>query len=334
MVDGAGGDNLMEVIVKALEVDGVLDADAVSRRLLCFGVDGASAFQGNRNGVTQQIQTKVAFFFYVGVHCMAHRCNLTYKSLLELGIFSVIEQSLWKVHHYFCKSPKRLLEYQKLAEVMEMKGLQPLLQVTTRWASLLDPLQRLLAEYQMLLNKLHTDKADNDATEVLFFSLYSFQFLLFVLATMCFWPYLCCSLRVFFSLFIIYSCYSVLLALYVLFFTCYLDGFMQKCVMLLQGPYTVLGMTALMPMLETIDMLVTFSQKRDVYICDFVAALKIYEGELYSLYAHKGIAFASDEFWAFCNLLDCSHEQIHMKWMADLNDNTANLVFVANGDKS
>lgn len=43
-------------------------------------------------------------------------------------------------------------------------------------------------------------------------------------------------------------------------------------------PYTLLGMTALMPLLETIDMLVTFAQKRDVYVCDFVAALKIAEG--------------------------------------------------------
>ena len=92
-------------------------------------------------------------------------------------------------------------------------------------------------------------------------------------------------------------------------------------------------MTTLMPMLETIDMPITFFQKRDVYICHFMVALKIYEGQLHSLYTHKGIAFAFDVFWAFCNLLDCSHEQVHMKWVADLNDNSANLAIVANGEK-
>jgi len=43
-------------------------------------------------------------------------------------------------------------------------------------------------------------------------------------------------------------------------------------------------MTTLMPLLETVDLLVTFAQKRDVYICNFVAALKIAEGQLYTLY--------------------------------------------------
>jgi len=39
----------------------------------------------------------------------------------------------------------------------------------------------------------------------------------------------------------------------------------------------LLGMTALVPLLETMDLLVTFAQKRDVYVCDFVAAVKIAE---------------------------------------------------------
>jgi len=55
-------------------------------------------------------------------------------------------------------------------------------------------------------------------------------------------------------------------------------------------------MMALMPLLETIDLLVTFAQKRDVYIYDFVAALKIEEGQLYTLYFDKATSYTIDEF--------------------------------------
>ncbi len=112
-----------------------------------------------------QIQTKFAPFC-MGVHCMAHRCNLAAKSLSTLPIFGIVEQVIQKVHSYFSKSPKRLSEYQKLAEVMETKGLKPLLQVSTRWVSLLEPLRRLLANYRTLLAKMKADVVKNDVAKV------------------------------------------------------------------------------------------------------------------------------------------------------------------------
>jgi len=42
--------------------------------------------------------------------------------------------------------------------------------------------------------------------------------------------------------------------------------------------YVLLGMMALMPLLETLDLLVTFAQNQDAFICDFVAKLKIAKG--------------------------------------------------------
>jgi len=97
--------------------------------------------------------------------------------------------------------------------------------------------------------------------------------------------------------------------------------------------YVLLGMTTLMPFLETLDLLVIFAQKRDVYICNFIAALKIAEGQLFTLYIDRSTAYSRDEFWAFKNILDCSHSQIHMKWVSDLNDESAKLVFVTNSEK-
>jgi len=165
LVEGATADALTLVIMKALEGAGDLTFQQISKRLTCFGADGVSTFQGVRTGVTVQIVTKFAPFC-IGVHCMAHRCNLAAKSLSVLPIFATIEQVIQKIHSYFSKSPKRLSEYQKLAEDLELKGLKPLLQVTTRWVSLLEPLRRLLAEYRTLLAKMKADVSKNEAAEV------------------------------------------------------------------------------------------------------------------------------------------------------------------------
>ena len=102
--------------------------------------------------------------------------------------------------------------------------------------------------------------------------------------------------------------------------------------MLLLDPYTLLGMCALLPLLEAVDTLVNFAQKKDVYICDFVAAVKVCQSSLYRMYEDEMTAFNSDEFWSFINLLDCSHERIHIKWTTEVNDNSAVLSFVCHGE--
>jgi len=91
-------------------------------------------------------------------------------------------------------------------------------------------------------------------------------------------------------------------------------------------------MCALLPLLESIDTLVNFAQKRDVYICDFVAAVKVCQGDLHRMYEDYGTAFNCDEFWSFKNLLECSHEQIHIKWITDLNDDSAMLTFICHSE--
>ena len=95
----------------------------------------------------------------------------------------------------------------------------------------------------------------------------------------------------------------------------------------------MLGMVALLLLLAAVDNLVTFAQKRDVFICDFIAAVKICQASLHSMYQDPATCFSTDEFWAIQNLLDCSHEQIHLKWITDLNDSSAILVFVCQGEQ-
>ena len=93
---------------------------------------------------------------------MAHRCNLAFKTLSQLDVMSRIEGLLKSSHAYFKHSPKRHLEFVKLADLMETKGLKLLKHVKTIWVSLIEPLRRIIQEYRVLIAKM---KADSDSKE-------------------------------------------------------------------------------------------------------------------------------------------------------------------------
>jgi len=79
--------------------------------------------------------------------------------------------------------------------------------------------------------------------------------------------------------------------------------------MLLLDSYPLLGMYALLPLFQAINTLVNFAQKSlDVYICDFVEAVKVCQGFLYRMYKDNSTCYSTDELWSFYNLLDCSHK--------------------------
>ena len=115
----------------------------VAKCLICFGADGASVFQGSRNGVTVQMKEHVAPFMF-GIHCMVHRTNLAVEPLSNLPIVGKIESLCQAMFSYFSQSPKHHLQFQKLAELVETDGLYMLRNVKTRWLSLLDPLKRIM----------------------------------------------------------------------------------------------------------------------------------------------------------------------------------------------
>jgi len=64
--------------------------------------------------------------FMIGVHCVAHYCNLAFKALSSLGIFEDIENLLVVTHAYFCKSPKQFTKFQQLTKLIETKDLKML----------------------------------------------------------------------------------------------------------------------------------------------------------------------------------------------------------------
>ena len=105
---------------------------------MAFGADDASVLQGKRNGVTNKLQVSHAPHMQ-GMHYMAHRSNLAVQCLSDLEMAARIETLLAVLYKYFSKSPKCHLELQKLVELLEYKGLSPLI-------SMLSPSKRVLSE--------------------------------------------------------------------------------------------------------------------------------------------------------------------------------------------
>ncbi len=149
VIDGGSAENITKIIVGALSKQGGLTPQQIRDRFMAFGADGASILQGKRNGVTNKLQVSHAPHMQ-GMHCVAHRSNLAVQCLSDLEMVSRIETLLAALHMYFSKSPKRHLELQKLADLLETKGRKILQNVKTRWISMLSPLQRVLSEYRTL----------------------------------------------------------------------------------------------------------------------------------------------------------------------------------------
>jgi hypothetical protein len=82
---------------------------------------------------------------------------LVVEALEKLLVLQKIELLLADLYSYFCKSPKKHIEFCKLVEVMETKGLKILRNIKTRWISMLSPTIRAMNEYRTLLVKMLED---------------------------------------------------------------------------------------------------------------------------------------------------------------------------------
>jgi hypothetical protein len=107
------------------------------------------------------------------------------------------------------------------------------------------------------------------------------------------------------------------------------DAFLPKAVLnAMAQPYALLGMLALLPLLEAIDALILFAQKRDVFVCDFIGALERCKIQLFTYYKNSDTKFYRDDFHAFNQLLEGTHKSILLKWDANLNLPCEQLAFV------
>jgi hypothetical protein len=156
LVQGNGASALKEAIITCISCHGGLSENVVAERMVSFGADGVSVFQGSRTGVTTQLKEHDAPFM-IGVHCMVHRTNLAVEPLSNLPMVEKLETLCQGLYNYFTMSSKKHLEFQKLADIVETEGLRMCKNVKTRWISLLEPLRRVLSEYKTLVVKMCED---------------------------------------------------------------------------------------------------------------------------------------------------------------------------------
>ncbi len=64
----------------------------------------------------------------------------------------------------------------------------------------------------------------------------------------------------------------------------------------------LLGLNVIMPLLEEVHSLIKFSQLYDMFVCDFIAIMKICEMDVYMMYYDNHYYFQGDVFGKFMPL--------------------------------
>jgi hypothetical protein len=79
---------------------------------------------------------------------------------------------------------------------------------------------------------------------------------------------------------------------------------LQEVLERMVDPYVLLGMMALLPLLEAVNTLIEFAQRRDIFICDFVAALSRCHSQLFTYYINQDTRWRRDDFHSFNQLIE------------------------------
>ena len=94
---------------------------------------------------------------------------------------------------------------------------------------------------------------------------------------------------------------------------------------------TLLSPPCLLSLLESVNSLMKFAQSCHIFISDYVAAIKICQGELYHLYDNPDIAFQRPDFQMLQEILDNKSYAICQESSADLNTGAQFLAFKIDG---
>jgi hypothetical protein len=72
------------------------------------------------------------------------------------------------------------------------------------------------------------------------------------------------------------------------------------------------GLSYLLPMLESMNNLIKLAQAWNVFVVDYVKAIRMCQANLFMDYVEPNITFKYDESHFFKSLVDWSHELLHM----------------------
>ncbi len=90
-------------------------------------------------------------------------------------------------------------------------------------------------------------------------------------------------------------------------------------------------MACLLPMLKVVHNIMKFFETHDVFIVNYMIAIKIYQENLYSHYVDLNTTFKFDVFFSFKSLVWCNHDNLFMCLLTNPNMGLDHLAFEANG---
>jgi len=80
-------------------------------------------------------------------------------------------------------------------------------------------------------------------------------------------------------------------------------------------------------MLKFVNVLMKFAYAKDVFMCDCIVVVKIYQADLYKMYIDPTTSFWLENFPKFTDVVVSTYCRIIQDWMIHLNDETKHLVF-------
>jgi hypothetical protein len=104
----------------------------------------------------------------------------------------------------------------------------------------------------------------------------------------------------------------------------------EKCYSGLQDVQIVLGLACLMPMLRGANTLMKYAQQIDVFVCDYLGAVKQLQTHINEQYVEESSKYIHEPFWDFNTFCSLTHDVIPLRWVTDTLDlNAARLEYLA-----
>jgi len=113
--------NIYALMLKCLGDFGGLGLEDHMRKLVNISCEASSVFQDHRTRVTQQFKEKTTPFI-TWVHCFAHKTKLVIIILSNVPLVHWLELFLESLYVFFAHSLKKFAEFQKLVDLLQMKG--------------------------------------------------------------------------------------------------------------------------------------------------------------------------------------------------------------------
>ncbi|XP_073537153.1 zinc finger protein 862-like [Phyllobates terribilis] len=158
----ATADGYLEALTEELRTLGLVGWLS-SSHLIAIGTDGAASMIGTENGLVQKIRQNISHL--IGIHCVAHRLNLSVlSSVKQAKLIDDFDSILKKLYQFYQYSPKRMRQLKQVAENLQLTILKFQYLHNVRWvASKVGALSALVKDWKCVTIHLESVAAEKDS---------------------------------------------------------------------------------------------------------------------------------------------------------------------------